>query len=332
MKHIGITTTVPAEILIAAGYKMTDLNNVFVGSGQAAEYINYAENRGFPKNTCTWIKGLFGVCMQNNIKEIAGVVEGDCSNSRALLSVFREFGIKVYPFAYPHDRRQENVKASIQDFMKQFGVSLNQAEKVRSRLSSIRALARRIDELTYRDGKATGFENHLLQIGLSDFGGDESECERVLLEKVAEIEARMPQTDLLRLGFIGVPPMMADIFDYVEERGARFVYNEVQREFAFPRAELAGDIFEQYRDYTYPYDIDFRLTEMRKQIAERKLTGIIHYVQSFCHRAIDDIILKRTLDLPVMTIEGDRSDSLDMRTKLRLDAFIDMLQDRRSTL
>jgi len=32
MKTIGITTTVPIEILMAAGYKPVDLNNLFIGS------------------------------------------------------------------------------------------------------------------------------------------------------------------------------------------------------------------------------------------------------------------------------------------------------------
>ncbi|GAI09778.1 unnamed protein product, partial [marine sediment metagenome] len=30
MKKIGITTTVPVEILLAAGYQPVDLNNVFI--------------------------------------------------------------------------------------------------------------------------------------------------------------------------------------------------------------------------------------------------------------------------------------------------------------
>ena len=30
MKKIGITTTVPIEVLLAAGYQPVDLNNVFI--------------------------------------------------------------------------------------------------------------------------------------------------------------------------------------------------------------------------------------------------------------------------------------------------------------
>ena len=59
------------------------------------------------------------------------------------------------------------------------------------------------------------------------------------------------------------------------------------------------------------------------------MDGVIHYVQAFCYRGIDDIVIKRELDLPVLTIEGEKQNRLDARTKLRLDAFIDMLADRK---
>lgn len=329
MKKIGITTTVPTEILIAAGYSVVDLNNSFTGFADPAGLISDAEKLGFPRNTCAWIKGIFSACMKNDIREIVGVVEGDCSNTKALLDVFKAHGVQVTPFVYPHDRRIESVRASMTVFMEQFGVTPGQAETVRNRLIPVRSLAKKLDEMTYLDNKATGFENHLYQISLSDFCSDENECKRMLKSKIEEIQKRSPIKDRLRLGYIGVPPMIPDLYDYLEKAGARVVYNEMQREFAFPRAEMANDIIEQYRDYTYPYDIDFRLCEIKKQITERKLDSIIHYVQAFCYRAIDDIVIKKSLDLPVLTIEGDRQNTLDARTKLRIDAFVDMLLDRK---
>ena len=84
---------------------------------------------------------------------------------------------------------------------------------------------------------------------------------------------------------------------------------------------------KQYYDYTYPYDNNFRIKEIKKQIKMRKLDGLIHYTQSFCHRAIEDIILKENLDIPILNIQGDKLNVLDSRTKLRLEAFMDMLLD-----
>lgn len=327
MKTIGITTTVPIEVLFAAGYRVLDLNNIFITSDDYAKYIDIAERDGFPKSLCAWIKGIYGVCLENGIEEVVGVMEGDCSNTKALIEVLKMRGIKIYPFSYPCSHNLEDVKASIDAFISLFDVDLIAVEEVRRRLNKVRAIAREIDKLTFISNKVKGFENHLYQVSLSDFNRDLDTFEKLLLDKLAQTETREPINEKIRLGFIGVPPMTCDLFDYVERFGARIVYNEVQREFAFPRADRALNIYEQYYDYTYPYDIGFRLKEIIKQVKERKIDGIIHYTQTFCHRTIDDIVIKKALDIPVLNIEGDRLNCLDSRTKLRIEAFLDMLAD-----
>ncbi len=70
MKKIGITTTVPVEVLIAAGYQPIDLNNVLVSDPNPGRLITIAERAGFPLNCCSWIKGIYGVCMDCGIGDI----------------------------------------------------------------------------------------------------------------------------------------------------------------------------------------------------------------------------------------------------------------------
>jgi len=327
MKKIGLTTTVPIEVLIAAGYTPVDLNNIFITSKDYLKYIDIAERDGFPKSLCSWIKGIYGVCLENNIKEIVGVVGGDCSNTKALVEVLQLRGIKVYPFSFPVSHNSEDVEYEINKFMNLFNVTIKEVEVVRIRLNKIRALAKEVDKLTYINNVATGFENHLYQVSLSDFNGDISNFESDLKKAIFDMQIKKPINKKLRLGYIGVPPMTVDIYEFVENFDASFVYNEVQREFAFPRADSALNIFEQYYDYTYPYDTEFRLKELQKQIEERKLDGIIHYTQAFCYRAVEHIVLKEKLDIPILNIEGDKLNILDARTKLRLEAFLDMLLD-----
>lgn len=327
MKKIGLTTTVPVEVLIAAGYTPVDLNNIFITSKEYLKYIDIAERDGFPKSLCTWTKGIYGACLENGIKEIIGVVEGDCSNTKALSDVLKLRGIKVYPFSFPHSHKIEDVENELNKFMNTFNVTIEKVEVVRKKLNETRALAKEIDELTYIENKTTGFENHLYQVSLSDFNMNIDAFEADLKKAIYDIKNRKPITRKLRLGYIGVPPMTSDIYEFVEDLNASFVYNEVQREFAFPRADKALNIFQQYYDYTYPYDTEFRIKELQKQIDLRKLDGIIHYTQAFCYRAIEDIVLKEKLDIPILNIEGDKLNSLDARTKLRLEAFLDMLLD-----
>ena len=331
MKKIGLTTTVPAEVLIAAGYTPVDLNNLFITSTDYTKYIDIAERDGFPKSLCTWIKGIYGACLENDIKEIIGVVEGDCSNTKALIEVLELRGIKVYPFSFPHSHKAKDVEDELNKFMDMFNVTIEEVEAVRKRLNEIRTLAKEIDELTYIHNKATGFENHLYQVSLSDFNGDIDAFEADLKKVIYDMKNRKPINRKLRLGYIGVPPMTGDIYEFVKQFDASFIYNEVQREFAFPRADKALNIYQQYYDYTYPYDTEFRIIELQKQIEERKLDGIIHYTQAFCYRAVEDIVLKEKLNIPILNIEGDKLNVLDARTKLRLEAFIDMLLDTKET-
>ncbi|MCM1991741.1 2-hydroxyacyl-CoA dehydratase family protein [Oceanirhabdus seepicola] len=327
MRKIGLTTTVPVEVLLAAGYKPIDLNNLFITSKDYSSYIDIAERDGFPKSMCTWIKGIYGACIENDIQEIVGVMEGDCSNTRALIEVLELRGIKVYPFSFPHSHKKEDIKKELDKFMDIFRVSIEEVEKVRIRLNKVRDLAKEIDKLTYINNKANGFENHLYQVSLSDLNGDIDTFKSELKSVISNIKERQTIDKKLRLGYIGVPPMTGDIYEFVQDFDAHFVFNEVQREFAFPRADKAENIYEQYYDYTYPYDTEFRIIELKKQISERKLDGIIHYTQAFCYRAVEDIVLKEKLDIPILNIEGDKLNTLDARTKLRLEAFLDMLSD-----
>ncbi len=95
---IGMTTTVPVEIIYAAGRTPVDLNNIFVADPEADKLVAYAEARGFPQSACAWTKGLYGAIHAHGIKEVVGVVEGDCSNTYALCEILESEGIAVHPF------------------------------------------------------------------------------------------------------------------------------------------------------------------------------------------------------------------------------------------
>lgn len=176
----------------------------------------------------------------------------------------------------------------------------------------------------------TGLENHLLLVGCSDMEGDPEAYGRKLdhlLRRAREREGDTGFTragEMVRLGYLGVPPMAPELYDYLETLGARVVYNEVQRQFSLPFR--TGDLVEKYRRYSYPYSIFYRLKDIRREAGRRRLDGLIHYVQSFCFRQVEDIILRRSLSLPMLTLELDRSSRLDARTRMRMENFVSMLR------
>jgi benzoyl-CoA reductase/2-hydroxyglutaryl-CoA dehydratase subunit BcrC/BadD/HgdB len=324
MAKIGITTTVPIEVIYAAGHVPVDLNNVFVASDHGREWVEEAELEGFPRNFCAWIKGIYGAAMRmDDLESVVAVTQGDCSNTHALMETLQMQGMEVVPFAYPYERDYDLLQHQIATFATRLGTDPEKAGEVMERLDHIRGKVAEIDRLTWEEGKVTGFENHLWQISCSDMEGDPDGFEKRVDDFLAEARARPALPGAVRLGYIGVPPIAPGLYDYLEGLGARVIYNETQRQFSLPFS--TGDLVEKYRLYSYPYSIFWRLEDIKREIAKRKIAGMIHYVQSFCFRQVEDIILRRMLDVPLLTIELDSSRSLDARTRMRMENFVSML-------
>ena len=325
-RTIGITTTVPIEVLVAAGYKPIDLNNVFIGDAEPERLVNIAERAGFPLNCCSWIKGIYGVCMAHGIDTVLCVTTGDCSNTIMLMEVLKLKGLRVIPFAYPDRPDGDLMRRSLESLADVLGTSLGAAEEVRKGLAPCRSLAQEMDELTWREGVVSGWENHLWLVSTSDFSGDHREYERQLSRFLAECRRRKPYPqEMLRLAYIGVPSVFAtDLYRYLERNGARVVFNEIQRQFSMP---LPGaSLAEQYSNYTYPYSIFDRIRDILPEIERRQVDGVIHYVQAFCHRGIGDIIFRSAIDLPILMLEGNDEYMLSHHLRTRVEAFLDMLR------
>jgi benzoyl-CoA reductase/2-hydroxyglutaryl-CoA dehydratase subunit BcrC/BadD/HgdB len=326
MNKIGITTTVPIEVLIAAGYQPVDLNNVFITDPSPERLVNIAERAGFPLNCCSWIKGIYGVCMDYGIDTVLCVTTGDCSNTIMLMEVLKLRGLKVIPFAYPDKPDSQKMQHALQALAETLNTSLDAAEQVRVELQPCRHLALELDELTWKQGVVSGWENHLWLVSTSDFNQDHHQYYHQLKELLHRCQQRQPYpSDWLRLGYIGVPSVYGhDFYHYLENNGARVVFNEIQRQFAMPQP--GNSLAEQYSNYTYPYSIYERLKDITTELKKRRVDGVIHYVQAFCHRGIGDIIFRDAIDLPVLTLEGNNDFFLTNHIKTRVEAFLDMLQ------
>lgn len=325
MARIGMTTTVPVEIILAAGDTPVDLNNIFITHPEPQKFVEYAENAGYPRNLCGWIKGLYAIVVQGgDIDKVLAVTQGDCSNTHALMETLEVAGVETIPFAFPFDRDYDLLRLQMDKLINILHTDWDHVIRVKKRLDCIRKKVAEIDRMTWQDNNVSGFYNHLFQVSCSDFNGDPAAFERDVDNFIHEAETASEFQEDVRLGFIGVPPIFTNLYEYVEKMGARIVFNEVQRQFAMPYLE--EDIVEQYRLYTYPYGVFGRIEDIRQEIDRRNLDGIIHYVQGFCFRQIEDLILREKLDIPILTIEGDNPGKLDARTRMRLDSFLEMLK------
>lgn len=322
---IGFTTTIPVEVIFAGGHTPCDLNNIFIADPEPMRYIERAERDGFPKSMCNWIKGIYGVVMEKAVDAVITVMEGDCSNTQALAEILRHKGIRTIPFSYPYDRDKEALAREVEKLMRELVVEREVLARVEEEIEGVRSNLALIDRMTWKERLVTGAENHLWLVRASDMLGDYREYRRMAEEFLKEAEARQG-IEGVNIGYIGVPPILLDLYEFIGSVGGHVVYNETQRQFSLPFA--ANDIVERYLSYTYPYGVFARLADIKEEIGRRDVKGIIHYVQAFCFRAIEDVILREAIGVPILTVEGDLPRTLDTRTKLRVEAFVEMLSSK----
>jgi len=326
---LAITTTVPVETIFAAGLKPLDLNNMFVSSANPEDLVREAEGAGLPRNMCAWVKGLYAAALRLGVRRIVGVVQGDCSNTHGLLELLADAGVEVVPFAFPFGRDAELLSTQLERFRLALGADADAVAREKARLDRIRSLAHEIDRRTWRDGAVSGEENHFWTITCSDFMGDPDRYEREARAFLHESAERPPRSADVRIGYVGVPPISPDLYDFVERLGASVVFNEVQRQFSMPFE--TSSLLEQYRAYTYPYEARYRIEDITAEIARRGIHGLIHYVQSFCYRQMHDKLLRKALGVPVLTLECDRPGPLDAAARTRIEAFVEMIRRRLET-
>jgi benzoyl-CoA reductase/2-hydroxyglutaryl-CoA dehydratase subunit BcrC/BadD/HgdB len=243
-----------------------------------------------------------------------------------LMEVLKLKGFNAIPFAYPEQPDVKQAQAALEKLAAALGTDLAAAEAARKELEPSRRLAHQLDELTWREGVVSGFENHLWLVSSSDFNQDYRQYSRQLGELINDCRRRTPYLDdILRIAYIGVPSVYGkELYSFLEENEARVVFNEIQRQFSMPQP--GKSLAEQYTSYTYPYSIHQRLNDITAELERRRVDGIIHYVQAFCHRGIGDIIFRSALNLPILTLEGNDDFCLNQHIKTRLEAFTDMLR------
>ncbi|MBN1626536.1 MAG: 2-hydroxyacyl-CoA dehydratase [Deltaproteobacteria bacterium] len=323
---IGLTSTIPVEIIYAAGLTPVDLNNLFIASEKSESMVKEAEAAGFSHNICAWIKGIYSAVLDNNIKQVIAVMGGDCSNTIALAEILARKGVNIISFEYPLSKNRDFLASQMDRLRLALSTTWDRIEETRQHLNRIRMKLNEFDRLTFEENVVTGLENHLFLVGSSDFNSDPVKFEKDLDNIIREAVKRPPRKEEIRLGYLGVPPVFTNFYEFIESMGGRVVFNEVQRQFSMPY--FCKDIVDQYLRYTYPYDIGGRIEDIKNAVKERRLDGLIHYTQTFCFRQLYDMIIRKESPVPVLTLEGDRPGKIDSRIALRIETFIEMLKDR----
>jgi len=234
--------------------------------------------------------------------------------------------VKVIPFAYPNVRDKNLLMNELEKLANSFNIRLSEAQILKRRFDIIRERIHHLDMLLWKENKAYGREVELFELSSSDFESDPDRFLEKINNKIGEIESRKKIDTTVRIGFAGVPPIIKDLYEKIEKDRVRVVYSEVERQFSLP---IPGSLEESYYHYTYPYGIYARCEDIEREVKRRRIDGIIHYIQAFCFRGIEDIVLRQRLKVPVLTLQGDLPSLVTETLELRIEAFIDMLMRKK---
>jgi benzoyl-CoA reductase/2-hydroxyglutaryl-CoA dehydratase subunit BcrC/BadD/HgdB len=116
--RVGFTTTIPVEVILAAGLTPVDVNNIFIVAPDAYQRVSAAEEEGWPRTVCAWIKGIYAsLRLHPEIQVVVVVTQGDCSNTHALMELLESEGRSLIPFQFPYPRNRELLQAQIELLM-----------------------------------------------------------------------------------------------------------------------------------------------------------------------------------------------------------------------
>lgn len=308
-KHIAITALVPPEIIYACGDDPFDVNNVIPLS------------KKYPRNKlCAWTAIWQEMLSKREIKidSLIVVAGGDCHNALVDGQKVAMSGIPTHFFFYPFDGSCEYLESQLvklQDFLG----GIKSPEKP-GEISELKKIGLQIDKKRAQ-GKLSSADAFRILISFSDLAGD--------LDIFRETISSVKETDIEtnnRIALIGVPPIYHDFHEVSQSLGLHVVFDELPYEFIRHSGTDIQEIARSYRNYTFARPLDFRINFLQKELAKRKVNGIVHYTQFACHHMLEDDIMRANLDYPMLTIQGDLPGNTPEQIKLRLEAFREALE------
>jgi benzoyl-CoA reductase/2-hydroxyglutaryl-CoA dehydratase subunit BcrC/BadD/HgdB len=309
VSNIGITALVPPEWIYACGKVSCDVNNVI------------PESRKYPKNKlCAWTAIWKEMVIQREltIDSLVVVAGGDCHNALVDGQKVAMSGLPTHFFFYPFDGDPEYLESQLFKLSEFLG-GIECPDKCRE-IGKLKKSGLEIDKKR-NCGKISGSGAFKILVSSSDLLGS--------LDKFSRAIASVKESNITinnRIALIGVPPIYYDFHDIAQELDLQIVFDELPYEFIRHGGNDLHEVSRDYCNYTFARPLEFRICFLQKELEKRKVDGIIHYTQFACHHMLEDEIIRRELDYPILTIQGDLPGETPQQIKLRLEAFREMLE------
>jgi benzoyl-CoA reductase/2-hydroxyglutaryl-CoA dehydratase subunit BcrC/BadD/HgdB len=306
---IGITALVPPELIYACGGEVIDVNNVIPGS------------KKYPKNKlCAWTAIWKEMLIHKEIAvdSLIVVAGGDCHNALVDGQKAAMCGLPTHFFFYPFDGDSQYLESQLFKLSDFLG-GMRYPEKF-NEIRALKKFAQEIDKKRIK-GKIKGTEAFRVLISSSDLLGNLNAFRRSISSvKESDIELNN------KVALIGVPPIYYDFHEVTESLGMQIVFDELPYEFSRHSGRDIKELAHDYCNYTFARPLEFRLNFLRSELQKRKVDGIIHYTQFACHHMLEDEVIRKELDYPTLTVQGDMPGNTPQQIKLRLEAFREMLE------
>ncbi|UCE73116.1 MAG: 2-hydroxyacyl-CoA dehydratase [Methanomassiliicoccales archaeon] len=308
MKTVGITALIPPELIFACGKKPCDVNNFVPKSNlQPASKL------------CAWTAIWRDMILRKELPldSLVVVAGGDCHNALVDGEKVALSGIPTFYFFYPFEKDVDYLQDQL-DRLSRFLGGIQNPEMF-ERVSEIKKLGLDLDELRAQ-GKYPADKAFKIMVSFGDFKGDIDLFEKTLKD-IQEEDVKYTKT----VALLGVPPINCDFHEVLTSLGLHVVYDELPYEFVRLSGNSMDELAENYCDYTFARNIEFRLEFLKNELKKRNVDGVIHYTQFACHHLLEDDILRKNLDYPFLTIQGDLPGKIHRQVRSRLEAFSEML-------
>jgi benzoyl-CoA reductase/2-hydroxyglutaryl-CoA dehydratase subunit BcrC/BadD/HgdB len=308
MNTVGITALVPPELIFACGKKPIDINN-------------FVPNSAFQPQSklCAWTAVWRDLILRKELSPdyLVVVAGGDCHNALVDGQKVEMGGLKTFYFFYPFEEDENYLKGQLEGLSSFLGGEVE--NEMFEKVNSLKKQGLELDKKRIA-GKVPADKAFRILVSASDLMGDIDLFEKNLNELQDEnVDYKS------RVALLGVPPIYHDFHEVLASLGFHVVYDELPYEFVRISGRNINELARNYCNYTFARKLDFRLNFIERELAKRKIDGVIHYTQYACHHLLEDEILRKRLLYPFLTIQGDLPGRTSEQVKMRLEAFSEML-------
>jgi len=320
----AMTAIVPPELIYAAGWTALDVNNWIPASNARPR-----------SKLCAWTASWREAILKGDIglDALIVVAGGDCHNALADGQVAARNVPAAHFFFYPFDGDIGYLKEQMEKldgFLRRIKGGKGEGDgRILSEIAEAKRLGMELDRKR-SDGEADPQRTFKTLISFSDLEGSPSGFGtkvKATLEAECRKGRRQEMAGTPRVALIGVPPIYRDFHAVCAGAGLRVVFDELPYEFLRLGGKDIDMLAKSYSTYTFARPVEFRLELLKRELARRKVDGIIHYTQFTCHHVLEDRLIREELDRPMLTVQGDLPGATPAQIRLRLEAFGELLGD-----